>query len=420
MYRHSYWNISLPLKTTLSTLLHSQRDLLSFKMSLPSLSLLNLVACAARHVKGRPWARNTDPLVQLDQIVVESELGFSLGLCSGPLSEANLEKRLARLNNIRGRPTDVDTLAIDGDGAASNEKHFVDNFDIEHIKVALGRLEKLLVCVNSPNIIPGFHFDNDSRDGEVISTAVFVIASVCCRLRIGFPTISGLPPLQGVPLHSIIEATTKHIWELHLQRMQSVSLPAPGTGTKPPFCGQRGAPPVPPPPHMLQRPFKADRGNIYHASTQATAPFTRHQQRAPLPVPSHLGSPSSSRSASTVQSGPRHTTPPAAFAAAPRLLGQDRPNEPPILAPGAVKPPRSFPAHEFTALLERTSKSPDSSPVDSFPPSNLGASDQRVASPRAAEPVSPSSVASHDSRLVDTPRSGHTDNDWEGVNWDKN
>src|SRR5690625_4967715 len=157
-------------------------------MSLPSLSLLNLVACAARHVNGRPWARNTDPLLQLDQIVVESELGFSLGLCSGPLSEANLEKRLARLNNIRGRPTDVDTLAIDGDGAASNEKHFVDNFDIEHIKVALGRLEKLLVCVNSPNIIPGFHFDNDSRDGEVISTAVFVIASVCCRLRIGFPT----------------------------------------------------------------------------------------------------------------------------------------------------------------------------------------------------------------------------------------
>ncbi|KAL3962969.1 hypothetical protein ACCO45_004492 [Purpureocillium lilacinum] len=315
-----------------------------------------------------------DPLEQVDRIVVAAELRYNMGPFSGPLLETSLEKRLARLNNFRGSPAHM------------------------------GRSQqtlRALALLETPGCKPAPDFNNETHSDEVILTAVFVVASVCSASNIGFPNLSGLPPLDSVPLHCIIEKTTAHIWRrILLQQTQRKPPPGPVTSKKDPFHGQLAHHP-PGPPQFPRPPFHHNPGNIALAFTKATEPSGRLQKQAPPSSPSRPGSASSSQSGSTVQSSPKYT-PSGASAAAPKHLGQDKPNETPMLAPGA-------------------SGAQNSSPVKGgFPPANLGVSDQRVASPVAAEPVSPSSVASHDSRPVNTPRSGHTEIDWEDVNWDKN
>ena len=72
-----------------------------------------------------------------------AELRYNMGLSSGPLLEASLEKRLARLNNFRGSPAHVNTLVFDGAGESSDENPFEGSFDIKRIRVALNRLRVL-------------------------------------------------------------------------------------------------------------------------------------------------------------------------------------------------------------------------------------------------------------------------------------
>ncbi|PWI64663.1 hypothetical protein PCL_08672 [Purpureocillium lilacinum] len=361
-----------------------------------------------------------DPLEQVDRIVVAAELRYNMGPFSGPLLETSLEKRLARLNNFRGSPAHMETLVFDGAGESSGENPSEGSFDIKRIRVALNRLCELLPYLKPPGCKPAPDFNNETHSDEVILTAVFVVASVCSASDIGFPNLSGLPPLDSVPLHCIIEKTTAHIWRrILLQQTQRKPPPGPVTSKKDPFHGQLAHHP-PGPPQFPRPPFHHNPGNIALAFTKATEPSGRLQKQAPPSSPSRPGSASSSQSGSTVQSSPKYT-PSGASAAAPKHLGQDKPNETPMLAPGAMKPPPPFLVHELTARLEQASGAKNSSPVKGgFPPANPGVSDQRVASPVAAEPVSPSSVASHDSRPVNTPRSGHTEIDWEDVNWDKN
>jgi len=74
---------------------------------------------------------------------VAAELRYNMGLSSGPLLEASLEKRLARLNNFRGSPAHVNTLVFDGAGESSDENPFEGSFDIKRIRVALNRLRVL-------------------------------------------------------------------------------------------------------------------------------------------------------------------------------------------------------------------------------------------------------------------------------------
>ncbi|KAK4071577.1 hypothetical protein Purlil1_13366 [Purpureocillium lilacinum] len=361
-----------------------------------------------------------DPLEQVDRIVVAAELRYNMGPFSGPLLETSLEKRLARLNNFRGSPAHMETLVFDGAGESSGENPSEGSFDIKRIRVALNRLCELLPYLKPPGCKPAPDFNNETHSDEVILTAVFVVASVCSASDIGFPNLSGLPPLDSVPLHCIIEKTTAHIWRrILLQQTQRKPPPGPVTSKKDPFHGQLAHHP-PGPPQFPRPPFHHNPGNIALAFTKATEPSGRLQKQAPPSSPSRPGSASSSQSGSTVQSSPKYT-PSGASAAAPKHLGQDKPNETPMLAPGAMKPPPPFLVHELTARLEQASGAKNSSPVKGgFPLANPGVSDQRVASPVAAEPVSPSSVASHDSRPVNTPRSGHTEVDWEDVNWNKN
>jgi len=243
---------------------------------------------------------------------------------------------------------------------------------------------------------------------------VFVVASVCSKSNIGFPTLSGLPPLDSVPLHCIIEKTAAHLWRRNLQQTQRMPPPGPVTSKKPLFHGQPAY--RTPGPPQFTRPFHHKSGNILTAFNEATGRSGRLQKQAPPLAPSRPGSASSSQPGPTVQSSPKYTPSPGASAAASKRLGQDKANETPMPAPGAVKPPLSSLAHELTVRLEQASGVPNSSPVKSgFPPANPGVSDPPVASPVATDPMSPSSVASHDSRPVNTPRS-----DWGDVGRDKN
>ncbi|KAK4077279.1 hypothetical protein Purlil1_12363 [Purpureocillium lilacinum] len=201
---------------------------------------------------------------------------------------------------------------------------------------------------------------------------------------------------------------------------ESPSVQSPIYGTKPSFHGQHANRP-PDRPQFTRPPVHHNPGNILTAFKEATGRSDRLQKQAPPSAPSRPGPASSSRSGSTVQSSLKYTPSPEASAAAPKPLGKDKANETPMLAPGAVKPPLSSLAHKLTARVEQASGALNSSPAKSgFPPANPGVSDQRVASPVAADPMSPSSVASHDSRPVNTPRSDHTENDWDDVNQDKN
>ncbi|PWI64344.1 hypothetical protein PCL_11259 [Purpureocillium lilacinum] len=356
-------------------------------MSPPSLSLLKLVACAARHRHGRPWDQKTDPLEQVDRIVVAAELRYNMGLSSGPLLEASLEKRLARLNNFRGSPAHMDTLVFDEAGES----------------VALNRLCEFLPLLNLYGCNPASAFNNETHSDEVIPTAVFVVASVCSKSNIGFPTLSDC----GSSLATESATDSTH------------AAARPVTSKKPLFHGQPAY--RTPGPPQITRPFHHKSGNILTAFNEATGRSGRLQKQAPPLAPSRPGSASSSQPGPTVQSSPKYTPSPGASAAASKRLGQDKANETPMLAPGAVKPPLSSLAHELTVRLEQASGVPNSSPVKSgFPPANPGVSDPPVASPVATDPMSPSSVASHDSRPVNTPRSGHTENDWGHVGRDKN
>lgn len=388
-------------------------------MPLPPLEDLQLVAGAAFHAQPDDWWR---PRVgiheQVDGIIFRAELRRNMEPLFGPLRDfkEGLAARLARLANSCGVPVRTDTLVVKSAQPPAENVRFEEMFDKALIRVALNRLELFLEFADLSERMPEFHFDDDSHEADVISGAVFVVASVCQRSKIGFPTIHGLPPLECYPLHSIIESTTQFLQILYPQPEENMPLSAPAIGRMRVLRDQPGfAAPI----HQPAPPwFPPKRGHNYPCPPAFAHDLGCHQQRPPPSLARRPG-PASGASVSTQSAAWRRTASPKPAMAAPTALRGVQPDPLPLLSSAGVRtldqqPIRSHDVSTSAPVLKRStikttpllpgtiSKNSDLSPSEDTmaSPTNPLSNGRLATSPMTTDSRSPSPAGKHTTPLL--------------------